>query len=154
MDGRNPALARFDALTGRWALQAKVPGLGAARSEFTWLEGGAYLRQHTESGPVPDTAPLEWRRNSPFPATSLIGLDDATGECAMLYADVRGVHRVYRTTLDGGVWRVWRDAPGFNQRFTGEICDGGDLIEGRWEMSEDGLAWCLDFELTYTRDLA
>jgi hypothetical protein len=26
------------------------------------------------------------------------------------------------------------------------------VVDGRWEMSKDGLTWNLDFELTYVRD--
>lgn len=39
--------------------------------------------------------------------TAVIGLDDAD-EVTMLYADARGVHRVYRMTFADGVWRMWR----------------------------------------------
>jgi len=28
---------------------------------------------------------------------------------------------------------------------------GGDTIDGRWEMSEDGVTWNVDFELSYQR---
>jgi hypothetical protein len=127
MANRHPALTQLDVLVGRWTVQPKVDGLGAGWSEFTW------------------------RENSPLPTTALIGLDDTTGEFTMLYADARGVHRVYRMTLVGDVWTVWRDAPGFNQRFTGTMSADGNRIDGRWEMSKDGETWNLDFELSYVR---
>jgi hypothetical protein len=69
----------------------------------------------------------------------------------MLYADARGVHRVYRMTFADGVWTMWRAAPGFNQRFTGTLSADGTTVDGRWEMSGDGENWILDFGLTYTR---
>jgi hypothetical protein len=100
---------------------------------------------------MPSNAPKAWQDNAPFPTTAVIGLDDAGEEFTMLYADARGVHRVYRMTFADGVWRVWRDAPGFNQRFTGTVRVDGDTVDGRWEMSKDGVTWNLDFELTYTR---
>jgi hypothetical protein len=149
MDRRHPALARLDVLIGRWTVQPKVDGLGHAWTEFTWQEDGVFLRQHTYADPFPPDAPREWRENAPFPVISLIGFDDVTEEFTMLYADGRGVHRVYRMTFDGTLWRMWRDAPGFNQRFTGTL--SGDTVEARWEQSEDGVTWALDFELTYTR---
>ncbi|MEU0572766.1 hypothetical protein ABZ297_46200 [Nonomuraea sp. NPDC005983] len=152
MDDRHPALARLDTLAGWWTVQPKVAGLGSAWTEFTWDEGRAFLRQYSDADPIPQTAPQAWRANAPLPASAVIGLDDATEEFTMLYADARGVHRVYRMTLADGVWAVWRDAPGFNQRFTGTLSADGDTVDGRWEMSADGVTWNLDFELTYTRE--
>jgi len=46
---------------------------------------------------------------------------------------------------------MWREAPGFNQRYIGEIKEGGKTIEGRWEMWEDGQGWRVDFDLTYQK---
>lgn len=150
MADRHPALARLDVLLGRWTVQPKVPGLGAAWTEFAWQDEGAYLHQVTDIDAMPDTTPEDWK-DAPFPTVALIGLDDATGEFTMLYADVRGVHRVYQMTFAGGEWRIWRDAPGFNQRFIGTLSEDGDTIEARWEMSKDGVTWNVDFELTYSR---
>lgn len=152
MDGRHPALARLDLLVGRWTAQPDMPGLGSAQVEFSWLEGGMFLRQFTDAEPPPPTAPQEWRDNVPFPTVCLIGLDDATGELTMLYADARGVHRVYRTALADGEWRIWRDAPGFNQRFIGTFSADGNTVTSRWETSKDGETWELDFGITYVRE--
>jgi hypothetical protein len=152
MDSRHPALSRLDSLVGRWAVRPKVEGLGAAWTEFAWQDGGLFLRQVSDVDEIPASAPQAWRDNAPFPTTGVIGLDDAAGEFTMLYADARGVHRVYRMTLAGGEWRMWRDAPGFNQRFTGRFSADNRTVEARWEMSEDGRSWRLDFELTYVRE--
>ncbi len=54
-------------------------------------------------------------------------------------------------SLEDGVWKVWRDAPGFFQRFTGRFSEDGRSIEGAWERSADGSDWSLDFEGTYTK---
>ncbi|RVX46203.1 hypothetical protein EDD27_9057 [Nonomuraea polychroma] len=151
MERRHPALARLDALVGRWTVQPKVPGVGTAWTEFTWQDEGAYLHQVSDIDAMPDTAPQAWRENAPFPTTALIGLDDSTEQFTMLYADARGVHRVYQMTFADGEWRIWRDAPGFNQRFIGTLSPDGDTVEARWEMSKDGVTWDVDFELTYTR---
>ncbi|WP_371781567.1 hypothetical protein [Streptosporangium subroseum] len=152
MDGRHPALARLDALVGRWTVQPKVEGVGTAWTEFAWQEGGLFLRQYSDVDSIPSDTPNAWRDNAPFPNTAVIGLDDAAEEFTMLYADARGVHRVYRMTLADGVWTMWREAPGFNQRFTGTLSADGRIVDARWEMSADGVTWNLDFELTYTRD--
>lgn len=148
---RHPALARLDVLVGRWTVQPKVDGVGAAWTEFAWQEGGAFLRQYTDIDTVPPSTPQVWRDNTPLPTTVLIGLDDAAEDFTLLYADARGVHRVYQMTFSGGVWTQRRNAPGFHQRFTGELSDDGRTVDGRWEMSPDGVTWNLDFELTYTR---
>lgn len=135
-----------------WTIQPKVAGLGTAWTEFAWQDSRLFLRQVSDADPMPPTAPKEWRENTPFPTTAVIGLDDATDEFTMLYADARGVHRVYRMTFGDGAWTMWRGAPGFNQRFSGTMSADGHTIDGRWEMSADGVAWNLDFELTYLRE--
>src|SRR4051794_38567887 len=144
MKERHPALTRLDVLVGRWTVQPKVEGLGTGWTDIDWVEDGRFLRQVSDAEPVPDTAPRAWRENNPLPVTSLIGFDDAADEFSMLYADARGVHRVYRMTFADRVWRIWRDAPGFHQRFTGTLSADGDTIDGQWERSADGVDWVLD----------
>ncbi|PZG04584.1 hypothetical protein [Nonomuraea aridisoli] len=151
MADRHPALARLDALLGRWTVRLKVDGVGASWTEFSWQDDGLFLHQYSDAD-IPPSAPAAWRENAPFPVTSLIGLDDTSERFTMLYADARGVHRVYQMTLADGVWRMWRHAPGFNQRFHGTFSPAGDTIDARWEMSADGETWRVDFGLTYTRD--
>jgi hypothetical protein len=69
----------------------------------------------------------------------------------MLYFDERGVSRRYEVTLRDNVWKWWRNAPGFSQRFAGSIATDGRTIVGRGELSRDGARWEPDLELTYTR---
>src|SRR6185437_590859 len=110
----HPALERLNVLVGEWMLQASVGGqrVSRARSGFEWLEGGAFLVQPAEAGPVEFELPPEWVANSPFPIATIIGLDDATKRFSMLYGDARGVFRVYQMSLVNGFWKVWREAPG------------------------------------------
>jgi hypothetical protein len=149
----NPALSRLDTLVGEWEMQASVGGqpLGRARAQFEWLEGGAFLIQHEDAEPADTPLPPEWVANSPFPNTAVFGLDDSTGNFCMLYADARGVFRVYQMSLSGGVWKIWRDAPGFFQRFTGTFSDDGNTVTGYWEGSRDGSKWEHDFDLAYIK---
>ena len=81
----------------------------------------------------------------------------------MHYFDSRGVERVYLMTLEGSTWKIWRapgenwrDDPGFNQRFIGEISPDGGTIETRWErgVGDGGDTWELDFAMTYARNVA
>ncbi|MEV5440593.1 hypothetical protein AB0K80_32010 [Streptomyces sp. NPDC052682] len=146
----HPALRRLDVLVGTWDLWAPGPGLGPVRTAFAWLEGGAFLVQRADVGPG-TALPGDWATHAPFPTASVTGYDDTSGEFTTLYADGRGVARVYRTSLSDGVWRQWRAAPGFHQRFTARLAADGDTIDGRWERSADGTAWAVDFEVTYRR---
>ncbi|MGC5021999.1 hypothetical protein [Micromonospora sp. DT47] len=114
-------------------------------------EDGLFLRQFSDAELPPET-PQGRRDNAPFPVTALIGLDDSADDFTMLYADARGVHRVYRMTFADGQWRMWRAAPGFHQRFVGTLSADGATVDGRWERSTDGHEWDLDFALTYRRD--
>lgn len=68
------------------------------------------------------------------------------------YFDSRGVSRVYEMSLRDGVWKLWRQSPGFSQRFMGTFGDGGNTITGFWEKSGDGSTWEHDFDLTYTKE--
>jgi hypothetical protein len=82
----------------------------------------------------------------------VIGADDRSGNYGYLYADSRGVKRVYEMSFDEREWRIWGQAgPDFHQRFIATISDDRNGIDGRWERSRDGESWELDFELTYTR---
>jgi hypothetical protein len=149
----NPVLARLEALVGDWRVEGSMGGqdMPAVRSSCGWIEDGWFLRQHTALDPDdPRPVPPEFLASSPLPVTSVIGLDDTSARFIMLYADARGVHRVYQMTLEDSEWTVWRDAPGFNQRFRARF-DGPAVIRGAWEVSDNGLHWRHDFDLTYTR---
>ena len=139
-------------LIGSWEFEASSDGqlLGRGSTTFDWIEGGAFVLQRAKDEPSAGTS-TDWSEHSPMPVTSILGFDDASGESTMLYSDARGVFRVYRMTLTDQAWTVWRDAPGFNQRFVGRIEDGGTTISGAWETSEDGSEWRLDFDLVYRR---
>jgi hypothetical protein len=80
-----------------------------------------------------------------------MGLDDTTFEVTQLYADSRGVFRIYRGRVTDDEWRLERAASEFHQRFVGAFGDDGRTIEGRWESSPDGTAWELDFPITYRK---
>ncbi|TDD91709.1 hypothetical protein [Actinomadura rubrisoli] len=135
----NPALKPLEALIGEWAVS--VPEFPGSRgyTVFEWLEGGAFLRLHSEA---PDPAPS---------ATLVISRDDTTEDYTILHYDSRGVSRVYAMSFDDRVWKIWRQAPGFHQRFSGSMADDGSSISGAWEKSPDGSSWEHDFTLIYTR---
>lgn len=104
-----------------------------------------------------DEATFEWIERGKFllyrfgPSRWVIGRDESSSEYCVLYSDDREVSRVYRMTFRRGVWRIWRDAPGFHQRFEGRITNRGRTIRARWDRSSDGKTWIHDFDLTYTK---
>lgn len=139
-------------LIGTWEFESTKDGrfMGRGTATFEWIEGGAFVLQRADAEPSPETDP-GWAANSPMPVTSIIGFDDATLDQVMLYADARGVFRIYHMGLNDDSWRLWRAAPAFHQRFIGAFRDHGQTVEGRWESSPDGSAWEPDFDLTYRK---
>jgi hypothetical protein len=67
----------------------------------------------------------------------------------MEYFDSRGVRRTYGISLDGGVLRIWRDQPGFGQRFAATL--GPDAFEGRWQLARTPGQWQDDLKVIYRR---
>jgi hypothetical protein len=148
VSGPNPALEPFHVLIGSWnttGTHGLVPDtILHGHTQFEWLENGAFLLMRSE---------IEDPR---FPgAVAIIGSDDAEDgaepEYYMLTFDERGVSRKYEVTMHNNIWKWWRNAPGFLQRYEGIVGDGGNTIIGKGELSRDGLSWEKDLDLTYTR---
>lgn len=95
-----------------------------------------------------------------FPdSVSIIGGGPDDAPAPMHYFDERGVQRLYQSTVGDGRWVIWRaddtwrDSPGHNQRYIGEISPDGSKITGAWErgLGEAGDRWEVDFTLDYER---
>jgi hypothetical protein len=120
-----------------------LPGPDAritGRATINWTDDGAALviRQGVPA-------------NSPW-ASWIIGRDEQDSDFLVLYADDRGVSRIYRMSLEGSNWRMWRETSDFSQRFSAHIDANGDAMRGRWEKSTDsGKTWEHDFNLDYIR---
>ena len=139
----NPALKPLSVLVGEWHTVGKhrlLPDTLHGHTSFEWLEGGAFLMIYSEvkEPGVPS-------------GIAIVGSDDAAQTYFWLYFDERGVSRKYEMTLRDNIWKLWRNAPGFSQRFTGTFAANGNTIIGVWELSEDDSTWKRDLELTYTR---
>jgi hypothetical protein len=142
-------------LVGQWITEASHPALPGVdvhgSADIEWLEGEQFLI-HRSKMDHPD-----------FPdGISIIGhterdrVDDepaAGGDkpLTMHYFDSRGVFRVYEVSIDESAWKIWRNAPGFSQRFTGAVTDGGKIIAGLWQISKDDKTWDDDLRITYRR---
>jgi hypothetical protein len=115
---------------GEWRILAALgddPGADVgARVTFEWLPGGRFLIERWEI-PIPEAAD----------GIAIIGADpDSEGNYLQHYFDSRGVARVYKMSLEDGVWKLWRDEPDFSpldfsQRFTGTFSTDGTTIVGR-----------------------
>jgi len=141
----NPILEYFAPLVGEWdtvGTHPLFPSAVSGHSSFHWLEGEALLNWH-----------FAWEQAGPPNAISVIGGDDSLGTYHILYCDERGVSRIYQTSLENGVWRFWRDAPGFSQRFSGTFSDNGNTIIAHGELSRVGSTWEPDLNVTYTKKL-
>jgi hypothetical protein len=140
---QNPELDALSVLIGVWAIEAKHPAYPTTvvpgHTTFEWLEGHRFLIQRS------------WAEHPDFPdSISVIGVTDE--ELSMHYFDSRGVHRVYRLGLSDGTLRIWREAPGFSQRFAGTVGGDGQTISGLWELSrDDGSTWDDDLEIEFRR---
>ncbi|HEX6686116.1 MAG TPA: helix-turn-helix transcriptional regulator [Candidatus Limnocylindrales bacterium] len=145
-------MERLERLVGAWQTETSVQGQPVAigLTVYGFLEGGRFLVQHSD-GEVLESAPQVWHDNWPLPSTSIIGLDDPSGQFSMLYADARGVSRVYRLTLEADRLMIWREASDFSQRFTGTFSDDLNTITAVWEISPDGTQWSKDFDVLYQR---
>ena len=151
----------LERLVGTWATEATHPALPGVvvhgRAVLEWLEGERFLihRARTDHPDFPDSISIigatDQDRVDDQPDHGP-GLDtDAT--LSMHYFDSRGVFRVYDASVDDETWRIWRDAPGFSQRFTGAFSDGGDTIDGHWQLCRDGIQWDDDLAITYRRSM-
>lgn len=153
------ALQSLHRLVGSWITDAThpaVPGVvvhGTAIIE--WLEGQRFLmvRARTDHPDFPDSLSIignmaHDRVHGGAGAT--VEADDAAS-MQMHYYDSRGVFRRLDMRVDGDAWHIWRDAPGFSQRFTGSFADGGATIAGRWQLRRDDVHWVDDLEITYRR---
>jgi hypothetical protein len=136
-------------LIGTWEFEPGVDGRSAGRglATFEWMEDGAFVLERAEA----TWTDPGWVEDAPRSNRAVIGLDDTTGALVQLYADSRGVTRIYRMTLTDEAWTLERAAPGFHQRFIGIFGDDGRTIDGRWESSPDGTTWELDFPITYRK---
>lgn len=135
----NPQLKYFEVLIGTWEVESpQFPGF-KGQNIFKPFENGSYILQRSIN---PHTVPS---------STWIIGSDESDGTIIALYYDTRNVSRIYQMNLTNDTWKIWRDAPGFFQRFEGKLSKEGNTIKGQWEKSSDGTSWEFDFELIYKR---
>lgn len=141
----NPALIDCEFLVGTWRVEL---------TSAEWLREGQSLVGETRVDWLDDFF-LVLRSSfgsGPPDSTSIIGRNEDREDYTVLYADDRGVSRIYSMTYDNRLWIQHRADPGFHQRFEGRLSEGGDRIDAAWSKShDDGVTWQHDFSLAYTR---
>ena len=141
MTERDPQLAPLDALIGTWTTEARhrlVDEVIHGTVTWEWLEGERFLiqRSRTDDERFPD-------------GMFVIGPPEDGDGLVAEYFDSRGVRRTYAVSLEGGVLRMSRDAPGFDQRLTAKLAP--DVYEGEAEYAETPGDWQHDMRVTYRR---
>ena len=140
----DPVLKDLAPLVGEWHMVGTHPMFSSAasgHSSFKWLEHGALLVWH-----------FAWEQPGPPSAICVVGHDDLAKNYSMLYSDERGVARIYQMSLEGQVWKMWRESPNFWQRLTGAFSEDGNTITSHGESSGDGVHWEQDLDVIYTRE--
>jgi hypothetical protein len=143
----NPALSHLELLVGDWEMELSNAAFLPNPSDtvkghvsFEWVQDGAFLVMRMGNKP-PDSPDAIW----------LISRDESTPDYTVLYYDARSVSRIYEMSFSESVWKMWRESPGFSQRYEGKISKDGNTITAKWEKSSDGTTWEHDFNITYTR---
>ena len=111
-----------------------------SRVVFEWLEDAAFLIMRMGDYPSESQGAI-W----------LINRDEASSDYKVFYYDNRKVSRIYEMRFADQVWKLWRQSPGYSQRFEGRVSHDGNKISAKWEKSNDGEMWEHDFDVTYTR---
>jgi hypothetical protein len=147
-DEHNPSLRDVGFLAGEWTMELSNAAFLPNPSEtvkgpvaFEWLLNGAFLVMRMGDKPP-----------SPPAGIWLIGRDERGTDYTVFYYDARQVSRVYQMSFSDGIWKMWREAPGFSQRYAGKVSADGQTIAGYWEKSPDGAEWEHDFDVTYRRN--
>ncbi len=143
----NPALQPLEVLVGEWEMELSNASFLPRPSDtvkglvsFEWVQDGALLLLRMGDKPP-----------SPPSAMWLIGRDESAPNYTVFYYDARRVSRVYAMSFSERVWKIWREAPGFWQRYEGVVSQNGKTITAHWEKSSDGAQWEHDFDVTYTK---
>jgi hypothetical protein len=150
---RPPSIEHLDPLVGTWEIEATHRLMAGVvirgRATFEWLAGELVMiwRSDYDLPDIPDSISILTCGD----AANGSGSADADEPCTMHYVDERSVTRVFRFSAEPGVFRFWRDSPGFSQRFTYTLGSDGDTLSGIVELNQDGSTWVEDLQSTYRR---
>ena len=141
----NPALKDLEILIGAWDMEISEADFLPDRSatihmpvSFEWLEEEAFLILRM-GDPAAASPSALW----------LICRDESHSGYKAFYYDDRRVSRIYQMSFSDRACKLWRQSPGFSQRFAGQVSQDEKTIAAQWEKSSDGLTWEHDFNVTY-----
>ena len=143
----NPSLKDLEVLVGNWIVEISNASFLTNLSEK--VQGQARFESIAEQNFM--NMRMGNKAVGPPYSDCIIGRDDDLDLYVVLYTDDRKMSRIYQMGFEGRVWKQWRTAPGFSQRFEAEIAGDDDRIKGRWEKSFDGVKWEHDFDISYKR---
>jgi hypothetical protein len=150
----NSIFEQLNVFPGEWESEVSKEGIPLARAKayFKWFDNHSFLILKAEADPPLATTPKIWIDNNPNPIDVVISLDDISGQFYYIYADARGVRRVYQMNLENDLWEIWGKAgPKFFQHFEGKFSRDKNSIVAKWEKSTNAKDWELDFDVKYTR---
>jgi hypothetical protein len=136
-------IQQLERLVGSWTVNLRW-----SPSTHKLVGGPREIELPVEFGWLDSTPWLQYRFG---PARWLIGGDEADRQFVVLYTDDRPALRVYRMTLERNIWKIWRNAPGFRQRFEGRLLANDRKIVAHWDKAEGTKPWTLDFDLVFRR---
>ena len=152
-----PLLEPFDRFVGSWTTEMTHPAMPGVVVHGTvvldWMEGERFLihRARTDHADFPDSLSIIGDTEHDRVDNTAPAAGPVEPALSMHYFDSRGVFRLYQVSADHQTWRIWRDAPGFSQRFTATLIDGGNTIAGLWQLRQDDNRWDDDLKITYRR---
>jgi hypothetical protein len=145
----NESLSGLQFLIGNWKMEvfntSFLPNPAdklAGKVRFEWFEDQTFLVMRSS---------VEGSDPKPPDSVAIVNQDDTTKEFQFLYYDARGVSRIYEMSFENNVWKLWRNAPGFQQHFEGKMSEDKKTIRAAWSKSTDGKTWEHDFDLEYRK---
>lgn len=144
---KNNSLNKLRFLIGNWKIKIyntsflKPPSETIeGKASFEWIDNQTFIIMRSET-----------TKGGPPTSVSIMNLDDTNVQGVMSYYDSRGVSRIYNMSFADNIWKLWREAPGFNQKFEGVMGNDGKIIDACWYKMEDGKTWMRDFDIKYEK---
>ena len=121
----NPALKDIAYLISEWSIELSNAAFLPSKPKISfslsygWKADGAEIavqQGNDEAKP-------------PQKATWIIGRNESEDKYTVLYADNRGVSRIYQMSFRDSIGKMWRDNPKFSQRFNGTFREDKQAID-------------------------
>lgn len=143
----NKFLSDLSFLIGEWKTEIYNPSFLPDPSSklhgitiFEWFEDQTFLIMRSS---------VEGDGPKPPKSVAIISQDDTMKNYQMLYYDERVVSRIYNMSFENDIWKLWREAPKFLQRFEGKLSTDRKTIYASWSNSTDEITWQHDFNINY-----